>query len=187
MKRYIRTSESNNATQINVEVLIEFDDKQDIAAASYKGFNIPDGQPISGLLDAVVDSQALADYRSFMESVENLLTDYYDLDIYYKNNSEWNSYYFGLLAKSSDGELLLDFNFTLRLSTHDPHRTDQSQKHKKEQKAALLKATGGKKTKPITKSIIINGEQYDSYEEAYIAVDNIVENVVEILKRRLHR
>ena len=89
-----------------------------------------------------------------------------------------------MLVKNDTGEIILDFDFTLRVSNHDPHRSQQSQKHKKERKAALNKIAKGKKTKPITHSIVVNSEVYDSYMHAYTDIDGIIEDAVAVMKRR---
>ncbi len=187
MKRYIRSNSDENIKHINIEVEIEIPHPEgQVAAATYKGFNVPEGKLLPAEKDAIFDSQALEDYRAFIDSIEDLITDYYELNVFYKNNSPDNSFYFGMLAKDNNGNLLLDFDFTLRISTHPAHRTDQSQKHKKEKDAALAELTKGKKTKPLRKYILVNDKQYDDYIEAYLAVDKMIESQVEIMKRRLH-
>ena len=182
----IKYVEVNGAAKILVEVELELSEpieQPDVAAASYKGFNVPEGPLLSGLPDAIADSQAIADYEAFIESVQDLITDYYDLKIYYKNSSPDHSYYFGMLAQDADGRTILDFDFTLRISNHPAHRSQQSQFNKKERKAELARLTDGKKTKPITKSIIVNKEVCKDYEEAYQLVDSTIESVVKIMKR----
>lgn len=178
MKTYVKSAKVTTIPMhFDIEVEIEYFDTQaqgiQVTASEYKGFQIPDGPLLSGVPGAVIDSQALIDYEDFIESVTDLITDYYDLDIYYKNTSPDHSNYFGMLAKNAKGEIILDFDFTLRVSNHDPHRSAQSQQHKKERKAALNKITKNKKTKPITHSIIVNSEIYDTYIEAYADIDKL--------------
>ena len=180
MKRFV----PSQPTHIVVDVEIEYYDPLPIAASEYKGFKIPDGPLISGIPGAIINSQAVADFDAFLESVEGLCTEYYGLEIYYKNMSATHSCYFGMLAKDGNGNILLDFDFNLRISNHDPHRSDASQKHKKERQAALDRIAQGKKPRPITKIITVNAEEMDSYDEAYLAIDNIIEHTVSIMKRR---
>lgn len=189
MKTYIKSAE---VTTIPVHFDIEVDiyyfeeasqDSQ-ITASEYKGFQIPEGPLLSGIPGAVLDSKALDDYRSFIDSVTGIIKDYYKLHIYYKNMSQYNSCYFGILAKNKKGDIILDFDFTLRISNHDPHRSKESQKFKKERKAALKKITKGKATRPITGSIKVNAERYDSYADAIIDIDETIEGAVKVMKRR---
>ena len=183
MKRYIVAATSKNITKFNIVVELEYIPSDEVAAATYKGFTVPDGPVISGLPDAILDSQALADYEAFIESIQDLITEYYKLQIYYKNSSKDHSYYFDMLAKNDAGEIILDFDFTLRVSNHNPHRTAQSESHKKERKEALKQITS-KATKPITKNIIVNDTIFDSYEDAYVKVDTVIESVVAVMKRK---
>ena len=188
MKKYIRLSSDVVTKHINIEIGIEIIDPQgQIAAASYKGFNVPDGKLLPVEKDAIVDSQALEDYHAFIDSIEDLIQDYYQLHVFYKNDSPDNSFYFGMLAKDSEGNLLLDFDFTLRVSTHPAHRTEQSQKHKKEKDAELAKVTNGKRTKPLRKYILVNDKEYDNYSEAYLAVDEMIASQVDIMRRNVNK
>ena len=134
--------------------------------------------------NALIDTQALADYHAFIDSVEDLLKDYYNLHVYYKNDSSDNSFYYGLLAKNSDGSLVLDFDFRLRISTHDPHRTPQSQHNKKLQDAALSEVAYGKRLKPLRAYIVVNSRECKSYLEAYDKVDKAIEDALTKLERK---
>ena len=136
MKRYIHDDRYTSNFHFDIVVEIEyFDDTTRVAASEYKGFYVPDGPVISGLPDEVLGSKALQDYADFIESVQALITDFYKLKIYYKNTSKDLSNYFGILAKNKDGSIIIDFDFTLRISNHDAKRSKQSQKHKKEKEA----------------------------------------------------
>ena len=169
---------------IDVVVEISLFDPDGRIAASREVPDLPKGELMPAEKDVLIGSQVLEDYHAFIDSIEDLITDYYDLHIFYKNDSPDNSYYFGMLAKDDKGNILLDFDFTLRVSTHDPKRSEMSQKHKKEKKDKLLKTTGGKKTRPIRKYLTVNDVEFDSYEEAYLEVDKKIAAVVKVMKRR---
>ena len=85
MKRYMHDDRYTSNFHFDIVVEIEyFDDTTRVAASEYKGFYVPDGPVISGLPDAVLGSQALQDYSDFIESIQNLMTAFYHLEIYYK-------------------------------------------------------------------------------------------------------
>ena len=160
---------SDALVTFDIEVIIELGSgtENTVAAATYNGFYIPEGELLPAEKDAVIDSQAYVDYEDFIESVEDLITDYFELHIYYKNKSKDFSRYFGMVVKDDEGNVVANFNFNLRISNHDPHRSKRSQQHKKESNEALAKITK-KKLQPITKSITINREKFVDYTEAYI-------------------
>lgn len=185
MKKWIRAS-TNKPTVVHIDAVFEIflDSLTEVAAATYKGITIPEGELMPADKDAIYTSQQYQDFQSFLESVEALLTDYYGLRIYYKNNSDYNSFYWGVLAKNSDETLIIDFDLTLRVSTHPAHRTEQSQAEKKKQKAAKNVATGGKKTKPLRKVVVVNDKEFASYFDAIVEVDSIIEDAIEKLTRK---
>mgnify|MGYP007070061986 CR=1 FL=1 len=79
MKRYIKSSVNTDCLKFNIIFDIELpyttDDlsNRKIAASNYKGFDIPDGPLIPSEKDALIDTQILADYHSFVESISALL------------------------------------------------------------------------------------------------------------------
>lgn len=187
MKKLIKPEQVNLKFDIEYVVEVIFPDSEEqLVASTYKGFNIPDGELLPSEKDAITSSQALADYYSFIECIEDLMTDNYDLEIYYKNASPYNSFYFGAVAKNSDGTLIFDFDLTLRVSNHNPHRTQQSQQYKKEKKAALKRIARTKKPTAITRSVIVNNDYYSDYLEAFVDIDEIIKRSVEILERKKH-
>ena len=183
MKRMIVSSELPKHIEVIFDVSL-FDPDGRIAAAN-KIPDLPKGELMPAEKDALVNSQVLEDYHTFIETVEDLLVDYYDLHVFYKNTSPDNSFYYGMLANDGEGNVIADFDFTLRISTHPAKRSDTSQKHKKEKEAELLKLTKGKKLKPLRNSIVVNREEFTSYQEAYLKVDSIIEEAVKIMKRKL--
>lgn len=188
MKRMIKSNIDHEVVKKHIDIEVEIDmnnlDEGPIAAATYKGFYIPEGPLLPQEKDAVIDSQALEDYHAFIQSVEDLLTDYYDLEVYYKNDSPDHSFYFGMLAKSKDGAILIDFDFTLRVSNHPAKSSPQSKYNKKQKAEALKTYTKGKRSQPVTRSIVVNENRFDSYSDAYLEVDKQVEDVVSILKKK---
>ena len=186
MKIFLSDDNTNTESKrINVSVVVGYADPDNkVAASTYekadKSFNIPDGPLLPAGKEIYIDpnSQLVADYDDFIESVEDLITDYYNLKIYYKNSSTDYSRHFGMLAKDDNGNVVINFDFTMRISNHTAHRTPESQKHKKERKAQLAKETDGKKTKPIVKSILVNDKEFSSYLDAYEYVDKVIGDVV---------
>lgn len=185
MKRYIKCTEENSIVKIAVIVEIEIPTSPtQVAAGTRTGQELPKGELLPSEKDVLISSQALEDYHSFIESVEDLISDYYGLDIYYKNDLPDNSWYFGFIAKNSDGTPVIDFEATIRVSNHPSHRSPESQANKQKQKAALKEYVGDIKLKPIRKTILVNKDQFASYEEAYDAVDQLVEGVNKVLTRK---
>lgn len=190
MKRYIKASQTD--TSYHFDIIIEggYDDSNEVAAATYSKsdhmFILPDGAlPLADDKTPIDPNSPLAtDYSDFVESITSLLEEYYDLHIYYKNDSVFLSNYFGILAKNSDGSLIFDFDFRLRIATHDRQtKTKASEQHKKEQAAELQKLTS-KKLKPIVRSILVNDQRFDNYLDAFVFIDAEIERIVQILKRK---
>lgn len=188
MKRYIHSVDNPITLKLDISYNIElFGSGQEVAAASYKGFNIPEGELMPSDKHAIINSQEYENYHAFIDSVEGLLRDYYCLHIFYKNESNYDSFYCGCLAKNDDESLIIDFNLNLKVSTHPAHRTNESKQHKKEQEAARSKATKGKPTRPIFISVVVNKETFSSYINAFEEVDRLVENAVEKLNRKKNK
>lgn len=187
MKRVIKGNINSDSTKRHISIIVEIDindpTSEPVAAATYKGFYIPEGPLLPEEKGAIIGTQALEDYHAFIESVEDLFTEYYGLEIYYKNDSPSHSYYFGLLAKNSDGSIILDFDFTLRVSNHPAHRSKQSQHFKKERQAALKELSGQKKPQPVTRYIIVNNNTFSNYMDAYFKVDEEIKEVVDKMVR----
>lgn len=187
MKRYVKSTSNVIKVSVvfNVELYTE-EDRNQLAAATYKGVEVPEGDLPPADKKIIMNSQVYSDYISFIKSVEDLLTDYYDLTIYYKNESEYDSFYWGGLAKSDDGTFMLDFEVTLRVATHPAHRTKESQKEKKIQKQELAKVAGKKRVKTIRIDLVVNdeSEDFNSYIEAFAALDEKVERAVKVMTRK---
>ena len=185
MKRYIRTSTDNNVTNIEVTfgALLSIETTQ-VAATSYKGHEIPEGKLPPADKKALLNSQVYQDYLAFLEAIDEIIFDY-DLKIYYENESETNSLYRSGLAKDSKGDILLKFAVHIRVSTHPAHRTKESQKNKKEERAELTKLAGKKKVTPLPINVVVNdkAEDFASYLDAIVYFDERLAHAVEIMKR----
>lgn len=80
-----------------------------------------------------------------------------------------------MLAKDSNNDIIMDFDFTLRISNHLPKRFKSSQEHKNKRKQDLKEFTGGRPTRPLTKSIIVNEKGFSNYMDAYEYTDKLVD------------
>lgn len=154
-----------------------------IAASEYKGYTFPDGELPSSDKHIKWSDQTIADYDSFLESVEDYLVDTYDLEVYYRNYSEEHSMYFGMLAKDNNGNILFKFNLRLRISNHSAHRSQASQRYKKEEKHELAKITKNKKLQPIVRYVVVNNTEFRSYLDAIIYIDDVIDEVMMKMQR----
>ena len=190
MYKYIKCTESNNSIMefdINVDIVPKYTDEE-IESSIYKGFTIPDGEVIPETKCDRFSDEIEADYAAFVESVEDLLTEYYGFELYYENKQGQHSKYFSFLAKEKEtGKIYLKFRLRLRVSNHDAHRTDASQSHKKEEteteKYKELTKNAPRVPRPYTKNILVNSTMFNSYEEAFIDVDEKIEKWIEVMKK----
>ena len=190
MKRYIKSTQMNPEPMefdIDITIIPKYT-TEEIKSAMYKGFEIPDGEVISGIKGAIITDQIESDYNAFIESVEDLLKEYYNLKLFYENSSPDYSHYYSFLAQNKvTNEVYFKFRLRLRISNHDPHRSKQSQQHKKEETQTeeykRLTKDISKDPKPYTKNIVVNKEIYDSYEDAFIDIDEKVEGWIEKMKK----
>lgn len=186
MKRYIRLESSIETVKIEVIFDVELDSSEStVAAATYKGHEIPEGKLSPADKKVIVNSQVWAEYQAFIESIEDML-EAYDLHVYYKNKSAYDSFYWNALAKDDEGNDLIDFTIRMRVSTHPAHRTSQSQKNKKAAQSELAKVTKKKKITPIFISVVVNdeSEKFDSYLDVIVYIDEKIEHALEIMTRR---
>lgn len=122
--------------------------------------------------------------HAFVETLEDVMTDYFGLELYYKNDSPYNSFYYGALAVNDEGDYILDCEATIRISTHDPHRTSESEKEKAKQKAKLNEIVKGKRLQPVRKNIVINDKEFSNYEDAYEFAFSQIERAASVLNRK---
>ena len=178
MKRYI-----HDEIPINIDVVVS-SDFTTVAAATYKDIDIPDGPVIDRDKDARITDQMAADYDAFIESLESLLEDHYHFILTYRNESDDYSRYFNFLATDASGIIRFKFRLRLGVSNHKPHRSKDSQKHKKEEESSpkLLELLNSRPTPAAyTKIVIVNSKQYSSYEEAFIAIDDEIAHWVQVM------
>ena len=154
-----------------------------IAAAEYKGYIISCRRQFTIRKYVEWSEQITADYNAFLETLEDLLTDYYELHVYYHNLSKDHSKYLGMLAQDDEGKLILKFNFIFRVSNHDPHKSKESQYNKKKAKQELAKITKGKKLRPTNLCVIVNNEEFDSYDDAVAYIDHNVEYKLKFMQK----
>lgn len=157
-----------------------------VAASEMYGIPIPDGDLMPETKDELPTDQMIADYEDFIEAIEDLLQDHYGLILVYKSKSEDYSKYYNFLACDKDGVVLFRFRLRLRVSTHDAHRTKQSQKHKKEEEHSekLLELLDGRPLpKAYPKTVIVNRKTFTSYEEAFVTIDNDVKRWINVMIR----
>ena len=186
MKKYVRASKLEDRIG-KFDVVIQVFQDLEILSATYKGLYIPEGEVIPGDKNAIISEQVLADYDDFIESIEDLLIDNYNLELTYFNDSDDHSYYYNFLAKDGSGEVILKFRLRLRISNHKAHRNKAQQSHKKDElnSPELLKFTHGKSLIPYAKQIMINNKIYDSYMDAIEDIDDQVNGWVKKMKSRV--
>ena len=150
-------------------------------------FNIPSGPVISKFADKI-GSQMVVDYDTFVENISDFIEDNLGLELIYTSASKNNSRYFSFIARDDDGNIYLRFRLRLRISNHNPHSTKQQNALKKREEEEILKQ--GKlteyqlrKMQKLTKSIIVNNETYNSYEDAFIDIASQAEEWVDKMKR----
>lgn len=170
----------------NIEVIYSFtDDYFDIAASRYLDTSdfTNNGVISSNPLDKLSD-QEIADYESFVDTIEDLLTEYYDFEVIYSNSSNYLSHYYVLLAKDDKGNVIFKFRLKLRVSNHQAKRTSNQKKRKAEERQAIEKYLKGKKVRPINKDIIINNTKYKSYYDAYKYIDDEIQETITKMTNR---
>ena len=183
MKKVI-TSIDAAKLEFDIEILLDIYPYNDLIAASeYKGYNFPDGELPPAKEGVKWSEQITEDYNAFLDTLELMLTEYYKFEVYYEKLSKDHSKYLGMVAKDSDGNLILKFNLNLRVSNHKAHRNEKSQFNKKEAKKALAKLTNGKRLRPTLLYVKVNDEEFDSYDEAVEYIDSQIERKLEFMRK----
>lgn len=191
MKNYLRSSE---LIELDVTIFADhpifylYDEGEGIVAAFDSAkYNLPTGPVISRYKNRITQ-QMIDDFESFMEDVEILCEEDYNLVGTYKHVSNDHSYYYNYLAKDDEGNIIVKFRLRLRISNH-LGRKSKKQKYNKNQEAAseklkeMLSDEDIRKLKKYTKTITINNEIFVSYEEAFEAIDSLLSNAVQVMKK----
>lgn len=159
-----------------------------IAAADISDFDLPKGKVISKYKEKVTQ-EMVDDFESFMDNVEILCEENYQLVGTYKNVSSDHSHYYNYLAQDDEGNIVVDIRLRLRISNHSPKRTKTQQQNKKqelrsEELKRLLTPDQIQNLRPHTVIITVNDSVYDSYEDAFADVDRRIGRAVEIMARK---
>lgn len=153
-------------------------------------FDLPKGDVISQFIDKV-DSQMIADFESFIEQVEDFLTDNCDLSIAYQNRSKDNSFYYVCFAKDSDGNLIAKFELRIRISNHVATRNKKKQDKKSEEKVIVknylenhgISASQLKKMNKLYSEFIVNDETFTNYDEAFMKIVDQINHKLDVIYR----
>lgn len=186
MDKQIRDSESDNSVMefdINVEIIPKYT-TEEMEDAINKGGEISDVIVSFGLKAAVITYQIEPDYEAFIESVEDLLTEYYGLELFYEHNQNERSKYYSFLAKEkTSGKVYYIFSLCLGISYPPANRTEASQELRIEatdtESDKELKKDISKDRKPYLLIIAVNNKQFDSYEAAFVDMDEKIEKWIE--------
>lgn len=175
MKRYVRSSDyipEDDPLEFDIEIVLELDQPYwyDKVVSTIKPVKDSDGN---------IDEQALADYNDFITNLFGVLDSYFEVvDFTQSPKDAKTSWYFWLFAKRADGTVATKVICRLRISDHeyeDYH--DPKKEHEYvEQESQKYKTP---KDKPFqkwkVKSIIVNGDFYDSYDDALDSIDTQLE------------
>lgn len=186
MKRYL-PNDIKFPVDFNIEVILYPNGTtatMPVAAAEYKGYQIPEGSFMPADKKVKPSEQQIIDYRTFIQDIESMLSDHHELQLIYKNKSANYSNYYSFLALNDKGEPVFRFRLRLRVSTHDPHRTKEQQKEEVKEEKAVARYLNGKKPQKMTKIIIVNDEsEYIDYLDAFVAICDVVDHAVEVMRR----
>lgn len=173
----------------NIEVILYpkiFSGEQGVAASTYRGYEIPDGEMMPANKKIKPSAQQIIDYNTFIKDVEDMLEDHHELKLVYQNKSEDYSNYYSFFALDNKGNTLFRFRLRLRVSTHNLKRSSEQKKNIAKEEAVvreLLKDTNKKPIK-MTKIIIVNdNSEYDSYFDAFVDICDIVDDAIEKMRR----
>ncbi|MBQ3379907.1 MAG: hypothetical protein IJG50_08635 [Clostridia bacterium] len=120
----------------------------------------------------VLSAQETANFMSLFEFAEDLLTDNYGLDLIYFDYLNCG----GFLVKGSNGQPLMKFKSELRVANDRPHDSaeDKQNANGNEMQAKLFR---GKFLIPAQRDWFINGNKYDTYEDAFFELERVVDSI----------
>lgn len=174
--------------EFNIDIILYpkvSDNQSNIAASTYRGYEIPDGPLMPADKNIRVSEQQIIDYETFIEDVEDMLKERHELKLIYQNKSKDYSNYYTFLAVDKEGNPYFRFRLRLKVSTHDPRRSSaQKAEIAKEEKAVKEYLKGKKKPDKMTKIIVINDDsEYDNYLDAFIDICDKVDTAIEKMGR----
>ena len=190
MKRYLN---SDSYVSIDIEIFVDHPilhlDTQDphvVASADISKYGFPN-RPVISKDKNRIEGWMIDDFDAFMDDIEILCEEDYNLIGTYKRVSKDNSHYYNYLATDSEGRIIVDLRLRLRISNHEPVRTKRQQHNKKEELNFeklhhLLNDQDISRLKNYSISIVVNDERYDNYEEAFADVNAIVQDAVTKMK-----
>ena len=169
MKIYIRTAEQRTAFLRSENVIDVYYSVPDESVWSIISAGIT---PVAWG-DGRVDEQALADYNDFVDNVYATLCAFFDAVDVEKSIKSDTSWCFGLCAKNKDGDIAARYIIRLRISDHDHptrHREQDEKKYVEKQAQSYKKPADKKFQNWRIKSIIVNNEKFQSYDEVLDAI-----------------
>ena len=135
-----------------------------------------------------ITQEMIDEFEAFVERIEDLCEDEYNLILTYKNASNDYSHYYNYLVKDEEGNIVAKFRIRLRISNHSAHRNEQQIKHKKEETRTeiirqLLTQQQINKMRPYPILIEVNDEEFETYEDAFDTIDERLQRAIEIARR----
>lgn len=128
--------------------------------------------PVTDELGNILDDQAYEDWIDFILNLEGAIINL-DFEIYKDGKGDNDvSHYYYLRYKRPDGSIIEKTMYKVRVSNHK--RSKARIKKDKEERNYFKES---KNIKLKFKSIIVNGERYNSYNEAYNKSEEILKEV----------
>lgn len=158
---------------IEVEIIPKYSTEEMKAAMKKSNWTTDD--VICGIRKAVFTYQIKVDYEAFIESLQDLMTEYYGFIVTAVSESGQSPYDYSISAADKNNEICYIFRLNLRISENK-----ESMFQSKGKCDELIKDIS-KDPRPYTKIITINNENYDSYEKAFVdIVEQIEESILGI-------
>lgn len=155
--------------------------KQDIRS------KLPKGEVISKDRNKITQ-RMIDDYESFVERIEDLCEESYDLVGTYSDESNDYSHYYNYLVKDLSGNIIAKFRIRIRISNHSAKRTQQQQQNKRseldsEKLHQLLTEQQISRIRSYPILIVVNNETFESYEEAFDSIDERIQRAIEVIRK----
>lgn len=192
MKRWINNSNSVPIIDIDIftdHPLLHMDDFRHVAASvDLSEYDLPNRPVISKDRNRIT-GEMIDDFEAFVEDVESLCEDKYDLVLVYENVSPDLSHYYSYLVKDEDGEIIVKIRIRLRISNHLPKKSQKQKEHKKSELDSealrnLLTEEEIINLDQYTLIITINDTKFDNYEEAFRYTSKKIARAIEVVRGR---